>query len=76
MRIDEAIRTLVHDIGPVWQWARPISWTGSGMAIAIRDQHLEIVPNAGRTIPFAPHSQDILEVWQVVDSDIVLKERP
>ena len=56
-------------------WIRPISWRGSGNGISIKDGSLYVVPSSRGGWPWIPSIGDLVEDWEIVDPDEVLKER-
>jgi hypothetical protein len=57
------------------QWARPVAWRGSGVALAVTASgRLEVVPRGARGVPYEPTAQELVDGWELVDPDAVIAE--
>jgi len=68
--------TIVHAINAIRDnggWARPLSWQGSGLAIAVHAGAFSIMP--GRARFWAATAADIIQGWEVVTPEQVEQER-
>ena len=74
MTIRDAMLRLEAD--DIYQWARPVSWRGTGQAIMVHGRHLQVVPRGSHDIAYYPHVLDILDEWEVVNPNVVLGEDP
>ncbi len=74
IRVHEAFADL--GVQALDYWARPESWRGSGEAISIdtTSDALTVVPG-GRSVFWSPRPDDLTGAWEVVDPDVVLRER-
>jgi hypothetical protein len=86
MTFTEAIKTLraFDPNDSIFRWARPDSWKGMGIAITLDvfsgdDKKLHYtgvilcVPHSRGGANFIPTVKEVLDNWEIVDSNTVLK---
>lgn len=73
MIIQDAIRAMFDNMS---LWIRPVSWSGSGTGITIKEGRLVVVPSSKGGFQWSPDPIDICEGWEVMDAKAILGERP
>ena len=57
------------------EWFRPVSWSGSGRALRVREGKVHNVPHGfGGYLAMFPHPDDVSGEWEVVSPDVVNSE--
>jgi len=64
----------IHKASESGTMFRPISWRGSGCVLKLEDGYAYIPTAMGDRLSLMPHTQDLLNEWETVDTNTIQKE--